>query len=209
MIQVFPSGPLATNAYVIVCPKTKEAMVIDPAPDSSQLIVDYILKNNLTLKKIVLTHSHWDHFADLFPLLQKMKAPVYVHEEDKQNIIHPGSDGLPMFFLIHGVQPDFILKEGDKINLGEFEFVIIHTPGHSPGSVCLYDQKHEILISGDTLFKGSIGTLSLPTSEPDRMWPSLEKLAALPLETKVYPGHGEKTCIKDERWLKNAKEIFS
>lgn len=93
--------------------------------------------------------------------------------------------------------------------MGEFEFVIIHTPGHSPGSICLYDPKHQILISGDTLFKGSIGTLSLPTSQPDRMWPSLEKLGALPVETQVYPGHGEKTCIKDERWLKNAKEIFS
>ncbi len=102
-----------------------------------------------------------------------------------------------------------ILEEGDRISIGEIAFTVISTPGHSPGCVCFYCEKEHILFSGDTLFKGTIGNLTFPTSVPDEMWPSLDKLAALPPETKVYPGHGPSTTIGDESWLPRARKLFT
>lgn len=209
MIEVFPSGPFATNAYVVYCERSKKAGVIDPAPESAESLLHFLNKNKLNLDKVILTHSHWDHFGDLKKVLNEKSAPVYIHEADKQNLIEPGSDGLPLFVPISKVQPNHFIKEGDELDIGEIHFKVMHTPGHSPGGVCLYSKESNVLFSGDTLFKGSIGNLSFPTAEPDKMWESLERLATLPGETRVYPGHGEMTAIQDESWLKNAKHIFN
>ncbi|MCH9632047.1 MAG: Hydroxyacylglutathione hydrolase GloC [Chlamydiae bacterium] len=209
MIKDFPSGPFATNAYVVFCPNSKCAAIVDPSPESADNLINFLNEKELKLDKIILTHSHWDHFGDLKKVHTQYPVPVYVHAEDQENIKFPGSDGLPMFIPIEGLEPDFLLKDGDCIEAGELKFKVLHTPGHSPGGVCLYCEEQNILISGDTLFKGSIGNLSLPTAQPDRMWNSLDRLATLPSQTQVYPGHGEMTYIKDEPWLKNAKQIFN
>ena len=208
MIETFPSGPFATNAYIVFCSKTKKALIIDPAPESAEDLSNYLKKNNLDPDKIVLTHSHWDHLGDLKKIHSLYPVEVYVHHEDQENVKNPGSDGLPMFLQIEGVEPGCLLSDGDTIELGELKFEVIHTPGHTPGGICLYSKDQKVLISGDTLFKGSIGNLSFPTAEPERMWESLDKLAKLPGQTKVYPGHGEMTTIQDEPWLKDAKKIF-
>jgi glyoxylase-like metal-dependent hydrolase (beta-lactamase superfamily II) len=110
---------------------------------------------------------------------------------------------------ILGVDPDDFLEEGKVIQVGKLQVAVIHTPGHSPGSVCLYLREQKILFSGDTLFQGTIGNLHLPTSQPEKMWESLRKLAALPPETHVVPGHGSDTVLAKETWLSHAKEIFS
>jgi hydroxyacylglutathione hydrolase len=209
MITVFSSGPFATNAYIIRCPVTKQAMIIDPAPESAPHLLESIETNELSVDKIVLTHTHWDHFGDLALLKEKIEAPVYVHPKDRLNLESPGSDGLPMFMPITGVNADHLLEDGMNLPLGTLIFRVIHTPGHSPGGVCLYCEKEKILISGDTLFKGSIGNLSFPTSNAEDMWKSLEKLAKLPQDTRVFPGHGDSTTIREESWLKHAKEHFS
>lgn len=207
-IQAFPSGPFETNAYVVSNPAVGQAILIDPAPGCSRSVCEYLSDNDLTPVLIVITHSHWDHIADTAFLKKKYSIPVWIHPADAPNLQAPGSDRLPCWLSIEGVIPDKLIEEGDLVKLGEEEFMVIHTPGHSPGGICLYCQGQKILISGDTLFKGSIGNISFPTSQPERMWDSLDKLAKLPPETKVFPGHGSPTFIKDEDWLPNAKKIF-
>lgn len=209
MISVFSSGPFATNAYLIHCPETRRAVVIDPAPESASKILESIDLNNLILDKIILTHTHWDHFGDLAVLKEKTEAPVYVHPLDQANLESPGADGLPMIMPIRGANADHLIEEGDTLEVGTLKFKVIHTPGHSPGGICLYCPEHKMLISGDTLFQGSIGNLSFPTASPEDMWKSLEKLAKLPKDTNVYPGHGDPTTIGDENWLDQAEELFS
>jgi len=207
-LQVFPSGPFETNAYVVFCEKTNEGAIVDPAPESKDKILQFVEQNKIDIKKILLTHSHWDHIGDVATLKEEFDVPVIIHPLDVPNLENPGADGLPLFMPIRGVKPDELLAEGDKIQIGEKLFEVIDTPGHTPGGVCFYCPEESILISGDTLFQGSIGNLSFPTSDPDAMWKSLEKLAQLPPETKVYPGHGPSTTIGAETWLNRAKEVF-
>lgn len=208
IIQTFPSGPFETNAYVVACSQTHQAAIIDPAPNSADALKSFIDEHSLSLKMILITHSHWDHIADTAQLKAIFQAPVYIHSLDVPNLQRPGSDGIPCWISFEGVLPDKFLNEGDKIELGNLEFDVIHTPGHTPGGVCLYCKQHGVLFSGDTLFKGSIGNLSIPTSNSASMWISLEKLAKLPPATAVYPGHGPPTTIGGETWLSRAKEIF-
>jgi glyoxylase-like metal-dependent hydrolase (beta-lactamase superfamily II) len=208
LIFAFPSGPFETNAYIAACPTTHEAAIIDPAPNSAAAIEQCIAEKSLKPTKIILTHSHWDHIADVTPLKNKYKIPVLIHVEDAPNLKEPGSDKLPCWISIPSVTPDQTFKEGDSIKIGNSTFKVIETPGHSPGSVCFYSPEENTLFSGDTLFKGTIGNLSFPTSRPDKMWPSLDKLAALPPETNVYPGHGPATTIGAEKWLSNARDYF-
>lgn len=136
------------------------------------------------------------------------KIPVAVHPEDAPNLEQPGADQLPCYIDIEGVVPDDLLKEGQRIAIGDLTLQVIETPGHSPGCVCFYSPENKVLISGDTLFQGSIGKLTLPTARPELMWDSLRKLAKLPPETVVYPGHGGSTTIGKESWLPNAEAIF-
>ena len=207
-IRVFPSGPFATNAIVVSCSATKKTLIIDPAPESAEAIFSCVKEDELDPIAIVLTHSHMDHIGDVAAVKKALSLPVWIHETDAPNLEKPGADGLPLFFPIEGVRPDKFLAEGDTVEAGELHFRIIHTPGHTPGGICLYDAKAALLISGDTLFQGSIGNLSFPGANAEAMWASLDKLAALPPETKVYPGHGEATTIGAEHWLPRAREIF-
>lgn len=207
-IKVFPSGPFDTNAYVISCPTTLEAVIIDPAPKSASSIIDYISQFHLKPSKILLTHSHWDHIGDVAEIKQKYHIPLYMHELDASNMEFPGSDGLPCWINIEGVKPEHLVKEGDIIPVGQLEFKVIETPGHTPGGICFYSKENNVLISGDTLFKGTIGNISFPTARPYLMWKSLSKLASLPSETRVFPGHGPHTTIGAEHWLARAEEMF-
>jgi hydroxyacylglutathione hydrolase len=209
MIQPFPSGPCFTNAYVVGCAATKKAAVVDPAPDSADTILSYLTKNQLYLDKILITHSHWDHIADTAALKAKYPdALVLIAADDVLNLEVPGSDGLPCWLDIPGVKPDLLIKEGDIIELGSLRLEVISTPGHTPGGVCFYCKEQQFLLSGDTLFKGTIGNLSFPTARPRLMWDSLKKLARLPAVTKVYPGHGSSTTIGAETWLADAEHFF-
>src|SRR5205085_3035340 len=134
-------------------------------------ISTYLNQHLLSVKKILLTHSHWDHIADVMPLKEKFHLPVYVHALDAPNLQQPGADGLPCWLTISGVQPDVLLEEGMEVPIGKLMFKVLHTPGHSPGCVCFYESSQHVLFSGDTLFKGTIGNLSFPTSQPSLMMP--------------------------------------
>ena len=204
-LSIHPSGPLRTNA--ILFGGDGIGAVIDPAMGSADPILLEAEANGLKIEKILLTHSHWDHIVDLHKLQAKTGAFVYVHPLDAANVEAPGSDGLPAI-PIAPVQPDFLLEDGEIIKVGALQLEVIHTPGHSLGCVCFYLEKEGILFAGDTLFKGSLGRLDLPTGHPEKMWPSLKRLAKLPSKTRVIPGHGPETEIGKENWLEKAEEFF-
>lgn len=208
ILEVFSSGPADTNSILLGCSKTLKGAIID-APFES---VDHQMLRaqdlSLRIEKCLLTHSHWDHIAEAEILKNEFGIPLYIHEEDVQNLIDPGSDRLPHFFPIKGVHPDHFLFNGEIIQLGDLNIQVIHTPGHTPGGVCFYLPQEKVLISGDTLFRGTIGNLSFPTARPRLMWESLKTLSKLPKETRVIPGHGGETTIGRETWLKDAESTF-
>ncbi|HSW72731.1 MAG TPA: MBL fold metallo-hydrolase [Chlamydiales bacterium] len=210
LLEKFPCGPIETNAYLIGCDQEKVAAAIDPSFGSSELLISFCKKHSLRLESVFLTHSHWDHIADVPALIRELEKPplIWIHPLDAPNLEHPGSDGLPMLFEVEGAKPDRFFEDGQEIYLGKILIKIIHTPGHSPGGVVLYLPNEKILISGDTLFQGSMGNISFPTSNPEDMWESLKKLSKLPPETRVCPGHGPDTTIGKEGWIRNAKELF-
>jgi len=198
-IQAFSCGPLETNAILIGCDLTKRAAIVDPSPGSAHPLLQEVKNRSFLVEKILLTHSHWDHIADAHLLKEATGAKVLIHPLDAPNLINPGSDRLPLFIPIQGVQPDELFNDGQILTLGHLQIKVIHTPGHSPGSVCFYFESENLLISGDTLFRGGIGRLDLPTGQPQLMRPSLNKLYNLPPHTRVIPGHGGETTIAKER----------
>ncbi len=208
-LKIFVLGPLANNTIIIGCEKEHAAAVIDPSFEAAEKILTYLKKKNLKLKAILLTHSHWDHIAGVKALKEKIDVSVYVHELDRENLEKPGSDGLVLMYDIEGVKADYLLKDQDMVQIGSIALKVLHTPGHTPGSVCYFAEKEKILFSGDTLFKGSMGAVHFPASSAKDMWQSLKKLSLLPPKTEVFPGHGRNTTIKQENWLSRAEELFS
>ncbi len=199
MIKIFTAGPFATNAYL------HGSTLIDAPPGSFEEIHSFLKAKGIVPTHVLLTHSHWDHFADVSKFKKAYpELKIAVHEKDAPNLRNPGEDGLPMWIQIDGVEPDRYLKEGDTIQ----GYEVLELPGHTPGGVGFYDPKEKVLFSGDTLFQGTIGNLSFPTANPEMMWKSLKKLAKLPPDTTVFPGHGDPTTIGQENWLDRAEEIF-
>ncbi len=206
ILKSFPCGPIETNALLLACDSSKEAAIID-APQGCLGVLEKVIQElGLHVKMILLTHSHWDHIAGLEELKKRFNAPVYVHMDDAANVETPGADALPLYFPIGGVIPDVYLNEGPSLSLGSLKIQVIHTPGHTPGCVCFYIEKEHVLVSGDTLFRGSMGRLDLPTGQPEKMGDSLRKLSRLPADTQVYPGHGPTTTIGRESWLTHPEE---
>lgn len=199
IIEIVIAGSFDTNAYLVGFKETREAIVIDPGYESADSLLGLAGEYGFTIKAIYLTHSHFDHFADVGVIKTDIDVPVYVSPEDAENLRHPGSDGLPNLFGREGTEPDGIFVDGDEIKIGNTSFKVIATPGHSPGSVCFYFEKEKVLFSGDTLFKSGRGNTSFPTSSEKKMEESLKKLMLLPKDTVVYPGHGGKTTIGEER----------
>lgn len=207
-IESFPLGPVETNAILIGCENTKQAAIIDAPFGAAETLLPRIKELGLIIKMILLTHSHWDHTAEAAQLREKLKVPLMVHKEDAGNVERPGSDRLPQLTPIKGVTPDHYFVDGEIIPLGDLQIKVIHTPGHTPGGVCFYLENERVLISGDTLFQGTIGNISFPTARPALMWESLKKLAKLPPETRVFPGHGDPTTIGEEKWIINAEKRY-
>jgi hydroxyacylglutathione hydrolase len=209
ILQKFPFGPYQTNTILIGCLSERKAVVIDPSQGSTSAVLEKCCELDLHIEKVLITHSHWDHIADLHELIQKTSATVCVHPLDAANVAEPGTDGIPLPFFIPGVKPDRFLENGDYVVIGSHRCQVLHTPGHSPGSVCYYFSDKKCLFTGDTLFEGSIGNLHLPTSEPEKMWESLRGISELPSDTRIIPGHGRDTLLSAETWLNRAKQIFS
>lgn len=189
-----------TNCYVIVDEEKKEAMVIDPAGDAEK-IVDTLNLLNAKLKYIYLTHCHGDHIFGVPELKQKCGGKILIHRYDAEGL-NDASINLTPYIRNEKIEleADSRIDDGDLIHLGNLEFKVIHTPGHTQGGSSLYCEKEKCLFSGDTLFRGTWGRTDLPTSSREDIMNSItNKLMKLPDETIVYPGHGVSTRIKDEK----------
>lgn len=203
-----PVGMLQCNCSIIGDPKTREAIVVDPG-DEVNRILDLLGRYKLKVKAIISTHAHIDHVGGLAKLHQYTAAPIMMHQDDL-----PLYHGMEVQAAFLGMEtPELtdihqLLKEGDALHWGDYRADIIHTPGHTPGSVCLYLPKDSgklvmsapHLFAGDTLFAGSIGRTDLWGGSMEQIMESLtQKLMHLPDETIVYPGHGATTTILQER----------
>lgn len=198
--EILPVGPLQCNCSVIGDEVTREAMVIDPGDDIED-IAAIIRKHNLKVKQIVITHAHIDHVGGAMKLRALTGAPILLNQNDSALLKLLDVQATWIGMASPGdVKIDGELGHGEKISAGSLSANVIHTPGHSEGSVCLYFPAEQLLIAGDTLFAGSIGRTDLPGGSFEKIMRSLhQRVMALPDETIVVPGHGPKTTIADER----------
>lgn len=189
-------GPLGTNCYLVWERASQEAMLIDPAgrPDKIAEILDGFAGQ---VKYIVLTHGHPDHVGGVKAAKERTQAPALIHRLDAPMLLEHDN----MIARYIGIteplpEPDQQLDGGEKLQLGNLTFTVIHTPGHTAGGIVLFGEG--VVFSGDTLFAGSIGRYDLEGGDWDKLQASLRNLAALPVDTVVYPGHGDATTIAEE-----------
>lgn len=179
-------GPFGTNAYIVICQKTQDSVLID-APAEEGIIMDRLKDTNP--KYILLTHNHMDHLLALAALHSKLKVPLAAHALDAGNLPSP---------------PEMLLTDGDTIPLGNLKLEVLHTPGHTPGSLCFKVGRY--LISGDTIFPGGPGKTGSPAAFKQIIKSITEKILVLPDNTPIYPGHGQSTVVKKE---KEEFDVFS
>ncbi len=198
--KIFPVGPLQCNCSIIGDEQTHEAMVIDPG-DQIEGILEILRQEGLTLKQIVITHAHIDHVGGAMKLKAATGASILMNQNDYALLKMLDMQAAWVGMRPPGeVQVDEAVSQGRVLKIGEISSNVIHTPGHTEGSICLYFPEEKKLIAGDTLFAGSIGRTDLPGGSMDKIMRSLHtQVLALPDETEVVPGHGPVTTIGEER----------
>jgi len=200
ILETFPVGALQCNCTIVGDEATREAMVIDPGDNIPQILA-LLARHGLTLKQIVVTHAHIDHVGGAVQLKKATGAPIMLNEND-----------LPLLRMMDmqagwlGVAPpevappDVSAEEGMSVGIANHSAQVLHTPGHTQGSICLHFAKEKLLIAGDTLFAGSIGRTDLPGGDSRQILRSIhDRLLPLADETRVIPGHGRPTTIGEER----------
>lgn len=191
LIETFVVGMLSTNCYVVSSQETNEAVIIDPGLDSTaeaQQIFKYIEKEKLKVTLILNTHGHQDHISGDVIFQKKYNVPIYIHKYDVAGLEELENDKLPAPVL---------LEEGSVIKFGNQSLKVMHTPGHTPGSICLVGEK--LVFTGDTLFAEGIGRTDFAGGSIKDMRLSLQKLVALPDYFLIYPGHGSSSVIDEEK----------
>lgn len=204
-IAVFNFALFGINTYVVYDPASKECAIVDPGmmlPEEQEAIREFVRKNSLKVTNIINTHLHIDHAIGVDYAADTFKSPVLAHKDDiplAKNI----KGQAEMFGLPFDVKEPVVtqyLEDGDTVKIGDGELHVLHVPGHSPGSIVLYDKEEGFLIAGDVLFQGSIGRTDLPGGNHAQLIRGIrEKLLPLPDPTVVYPGHGPSTTIGAER----------
>lgn len=200
-LEIHQVGMISTNCYFLINKDTNECVVVDPG-DNADGLYEKIMRSGYKPVAILLTHGHFDHILAVNPLKRLTKVPVMAYEEEKEML----KDTKPRFTAMVKdnedlvVEPERFFKDGEEVSLAGMNIKVLHTPGHSSGSCCYYLEEEKILISGDTLFEGSIGRTDFPTGSMAQLDKSLnEILMKLPDEVEVFPGHGGQTTIGAER----------
>lgn len=189
-----------TNCYIVQDENTKETMVIDPGGEFEK-IQEMLQTINAKVKYIYLTHCHGDHIGGVNELKQRYGGQIVAHRLAAENLLNTDTN-LTLYIGKEGltIETDARVDDNDLIHLGDLEFRVIHTPGHTSGGSCLYSEEEKLLFSGDTLFRGTWGRTDVPTGDFEAVINSItKKLMILPDETIVYPGHGKSTMIREEK----------
>ena len=198
-------GPAATNVHVLADERSREAIAIDTAIPSLAWITDELAARDWTLKLIVSTHGHWDHIGDNASVAVATGAEIAVHPLDRHRLEDPQPLYAP--FEIPPSVPAVELAEGGEIRFGAIRLVVLHTPGHTEGSVCLYAPDDGVILSGDTLFAGGWGRVDLAGGDPNAMVASIARLTSFEDGIGVLPGHGSTTTIGRERaWMELVRD---
>lgn len=197
-VTVMEVGPLSENAYIVAHPATGEAAVVDPGEDAGE-ILGRLAAQGLSLKKILLTHGHFDHVGGVRLLKERTGATVYIHPDEVERML-----GAPLQAAMFGLDvsgppaPDVLIGEGDVVSLGDQEFRVLHTPGHTPGHVTFVCGR--LAFVGDLIFAGSIGRTDLPGGSHVALLRSVRtKIFTMPDDTALLPGHGPATTVGEER----------
>ena len=197
-IKTIPVGPYEVNCYVVSA-TGPEAVVIDPGADADA-ILKYLQTNRLTPEVYLLTHGHADHVSALGQLLAAYAVPVLMHADDERWAFTPRNQIPPYYPALTSIPATLrTITDCEIISTAGLQFKVIATPGHTPGGVCYFAREDQILFSGDTLFQGTVGRTDLPGGNGKVLAQSLKKLAQLPPDTRVLPGHGEATTIGAEQ----------
>lgn len=198
IVTSLPTGPLEVNCYIVGSENTGKAAVIDPGGNVDS-ILEILRQHDLTLTMVINTHGHFDHIGANRSLIEKTACELLIHHDDAP-LLQRAAEHAALFGLStsRSPEPTGLLKDGDIIMVGDLALKVIHTPGHSPGGICLHVD--DCLFVGDTLFCGSIGRTDLPGGNHQQLINNIkEKLLCLADETKVYPGHGPATSIGQEK----------
>lgn len=199
MIERLVLGMVSTNTWLIQNKETKEMLIIDPA-DNADAIVRQVEKMGGVPKAVLLTHGHFDHMMAADDLRDKYDISIYAFADEKMVLSSPRINLSGSWAYPYTLDVDCLVRDNDSLQLAGFDIQVLHTPGHTLGCCCYYIKEEGVLISGDTLFAGSIGRTDFPTSNMSHMRASLRRLLQnLPGETVVYPGHGETTTIAYEK----------
>ena len=213
--RIFQFNPLGTNCTVLWADGSRFCTVADPgmsSDDGEKELLDFFSREGLTPDAILLTHGHFDHVWGVERLLAKYPVPVYMHPLDRE-ILFDGAKafrGMQSMKMLRHSFPTVDVADGSVVNTGGVSWKVLHTPGHTPGGVCYWSGENAVLLSGDTLFAGSIGRTDLQGGDYDQLMASIkEKLLNLPGETDVIPGHGQPTTIAREGMYNPFLEPFN
>jgi hydroxyacylglutathione hydrolase len=199
-LEVGAFGPWETNAYLVWDGRSPDALILDPGMGAADPLISRLRDHGLRLTVIANSHGHIDHIFDDAPLIGGTDAPLAIHPDDAYRLDGRNNYG----FTLEAVTATRDLREGEQVRIGDLVFDVLHLPGHTEGSICLYEERHALLFSGDVLFAGSYGRTDLPGGNDEQMVASLARLAReIPPSVRVLPGHGAETTIEREQpWLK-------
>jgi glyoxylase-like metal-dependent hydrolase (beta-lactamase superfamily II) len=206
-IRAIPGPPLETNCYLVADVDAGEAILVDAPWQLEEILRAQVEELGVTVREIVCTHGHWDHSMGAAGLSEAFHAPVAVHPLDADLLEHPTTAPFQLPFPLAPVTPARLLEEGDEVTVGAHRFTVLHLPGHTPGCIGFYDAVDGLLFSGDVLFAGTYGRTDFPGGDVAAMVASLQRLRALPPDTRVFPGHGPETTIGREGWLQHLEEV--